>query len=353
MHRALPAVADGLWVTLAAQNVERLEESFAGCDRLRFERLASHGPYARLGLEFPRLISSGGFAYAHFQYVRPLRSTARTVVTMHDALVFSHSALFPKSFVARSIPLFLASAHTADVLTTVSDYSREEIGRRMRVRKERIAVVPNGIDGRFFDHTDSDRQVLRCRSRYELDRYIIYVSRFEPRKNQHGLVRAWSASGLARRGIGLVLVGSTRQLHAEVKREMDKLSVEEAPYLRILESAPDDDLRGLLAGSLGFAYPSLAEGFGIPPLEAAAMGVPVICSNRTAMRDFRFLGDDLFDPRDETGFADRLRRMVDTPPTPHVTACRVEEIRARYSWNAVASRFWDVLQRDMATRRTP
>lgn len=351
LYQALSKVTTDVEVTLAARNIAQLEDCFAGCRGIRFETLRSKGSYARLGYEMPRLIAAGEYDYAHFQYIRPLRAAARVIVTMHDALVFSHPALFPAAFVARSAPLFLASAHASDVLTTVSNFSRDEISRWMLVRKARVHVVPNGVSERYFDQRESSRQAERCRGRHGLGRYIVYVSRFERRKNQHGLVRAWVDAGLPQRGIALLLVGSRRQAYPELKAEIDRLPAETARQLKILEGVSDEDLQGLISGSQGFVYPSLAEGFGIPPLEAAAMQVPVICSNRTAMRDYDFLGDDLFDPADHPAMVGLLQRMIASPPEPRLLARRAEVVRQRYTWQSVASRFLQVLREDAASRQ--
>jgi glycosyltransferase involved in cell wall biosynthesis len=296
----------------------------------------------------PRLIAAGEYDYAHFQYIRPLLARARVIVTMHDALVLSHPRLFKPAFVARNVPLFLASAHASDVLMTVSEFSRDEISRRMLVRKARVHIVPNGVSDRYFDRRESARQAELCRGRHGLGRYIVYVSRFERRKNQHGLVRAWVDAGLPERGITLLLVGSNRQAYPELKAEIDRLPAQTAQLLKILEGVSDAELQGLVSGSQGFAYPSLAEGFGIPPLEAVAMQVPVICSNRTAMRDYDFLGDDLFDPADHPAMVDRLQRMIASPPEPRFLVRRAEAVRQRYTWQSVASRFLQVLREDSA-----
>ncbi|RYY82449.1 MAG: glycosyltransferase [Chitinophagaceae bacterium] len=174
------------------------------------------------------------------------------------------------------------------------------------------------------------------RERYGVDRYLLCVSRMEPRKNQNLLVRAFQELNLAAEGYQLVLIGNRSLQVPEFDEALAALKSYERAAVWILENIPDQELHDWYRGCRLFVYPSLGEGFGIPPLEAAMAEVPVLCSNKTALADFDFFGDDLVDPTDTKAFTARLNQLLQTPPQPGIFAQRAQTIANRYSWKASA-----------------
>jgi glycosyltransferase involved in cell wall biosynthesis len=90
-------------------------------------------------------------------------------------------------------------------------------------------------------------------------------------------------------------------------------------------------------------YPSKAEGFGIPPLEAGAACVPVLCSHSTAMSDFHFFGDNLFDPKDDKVLKEKLISIITHPPDPSALKDISEKIKERYNWTTSAEKLYELL----------
>jgi glycosyltransferase involved in cell wall biosynthesis len=97
-------------------------------------------------------------------------------------------------------------------------------------------------------------------------------------------------------------------------------------------------LREFLNGAELFVYPSLAEGFGIPPLEAGVLKTPVLCSSKTAMGDFQFFGDDLFDPEDTIEFQAKLKKKLEYKTNEGKLDYICDTIQSVYSWGESANK---------------
>jgi glycosyltransferase involved in cell wall biosynthesis len=297
----------------------------------------------RLAVEMPKLLAEGRYDYSHFQYVLPFRCPSRTIVTIHDVLPFTHPQFFGTLSRYSRLALFRLAAHRADIVTTVSAYSADNLAREVGLNRDRIHVVPNGVDERFFRRLDPQSVAVRMRSRYGIEKYILYVSRFEERKNQLGLVRAFLEGGFGRRGFQLVLVGSTRQIPRQLIAVLDELDSAQRTDIKIIEDVPDSEMCDLLCGARLFVYPSLAEGFGIPPLEAAALGIPTICSKSTAMGEFTFFGSDQIDVEEPGRLAQAMACRLESPSHVGELSKRSEIIRKRYSWESAAVKFWEAV----------
>ena len=114
------------------------------------------------------------------------------------------------------------------------------------------------------------------------------------------------------------------------------------------QHADDSDLLQFYRAATVFVYPSKAEGFGIPPLEAAAAKIPVLCSNSSAMSDFTFFGDNHFDPENYPLFKNKLAAIINTNTSnaelEHIAAI----VQQRYNWNESAATLYQLIQTDQA-----
>jgi glycosyltransferase involved in cell wall biosynthesis len=203
------------------------------------------------------------------------------VVTIHDAI--------PISYYGRGLPTRLrafyrwnvARALRADALLTGSHAAAREIAGATGCDGSRLRIVPPGID--FA--SNGSREPL---DRLGLDRpYVLFAGSFEPRKNLAGAIRAFAAAADCAR-FDLVALVEARSGHAVGVSSLPReLGV--AERVRFVHSLPDADLRALTTHALALLFPSFAEGFGMPPLQAAACGVPVVASDLPVLREV--LGD--------------------------------------------------------------
>lgn len=244
------------------------------------------------------LLHSTGFVVS-FACRRP------QVLTIYDMTFYSlpHPVRPPVGMLFRHIAL--ASIRRAHHIVVPSKATQLAVQRFLpEVPVRRLSIVPLGVDTGFRPATAEEVSSLRRRVGIDRD-YILFVGTLEPRKNLATLVRAYAmAVARGRYKADLVLAGQWGWHTAPLKSELRALP----PGCRVhlLDYVPEADLPPLYSGARLFVYPSIEEGFGLPPLEAMACGVPVVSSDRSSMPEV--LGDAarLVDPRDEAGLADAI-----------------------------------------------
>jgi glycosyltransferase involved in cell wall biosynthesis len=242
-------------------------------------------------------------------YYGPVRPRLRSVVTVHDLAVWRHPDAFgewTRRYVPRVIPAVLRAAVR---IIAVSEFTASELEDVLRIPRERIAVVPNGVDQAFT--ADGPRA--------EGD-YVLAVGTLEPRKNLERTIRAAERLGVELRVVGERGWGGVEPSGAHV---------------RWLGRLGDEELAEQYRGAHSVVYPSLYEGFGIPILEAMACGTPVVTSDRGAMREIAGDAAVLVDPLDIADIAHGIERAV----SEHA-ALREAGLRraAEFSWDETARR---------------
>lgn len=265
-------------------------------------------PLVRLGWQLPRLRRSLRLDLLHTQYVIPLLPARGNAVTIHDVLFEPYPQFFSKLFVLRSRTLMRWSARRADLLFTVSDYSRAEIASRYGVPVQQIGVLHNAVDRDVFYSGAAGVERLRARG-LEPGGYLLTVGRIEPRKNHAALLRAYRQ--LEGSPPPLVIVGQRDFGYGAFEAELAQMPGDRE--VRVLDDVGDGELPALYRHAQMFLYPSFAEGFGMPPLEALASGVPVITSASTAIPEV--VGDAglLVDPHDPRALQEAMQVLLNDP----------------------------------------
>ncbi|GAB4477482.1 MAG: glycosyltransferase family 1 protein [Anaerolineae bacterium] len=241
-------------------------------------------------------------------YIPPYSTGFRQVISVHD-LTFLR---YPQYMTAESLAYYAGHIHDAvrraDHILTDTEAIRTEIIDLLSVPPERVTAIPLGVHARF---RPLDQEAIRgTLSRFSLTPgYILFVGTIEPRKNISGLLRAYARLRADLPDLPpLVLAGSRGWLYKDIFRTHDDLGL--AGDTRWLHEFTAEDLPALYNGAAVFCLPSFYEGFGFPPLEAMACGVPVVVSNCSSLPEVVGEAGVLIDPNDVDSIADGLRRVL-------------------------------------------
>lgn len=259
-------------------------------------------PIKRLCWQLPMLQQKYRLDILHTQYILPIPSFSAGVVTIHDILFETHPQYFAPLFRLRSKVLMRLSARRASHVFTVSEFSRQTMLSYYHIAPEKISVIHNGVDENRFYAGESGQNIVESRELFSKG-YLLSVGRLEPRKNHVALLRAYAKLQTVQ--LPLVIIGQPDFGFDEVLHVIRDLHLESR--VRILSDVNDTELPAFYRHAKLFIYPSWAEGFGMPPLEAMASGVPVISSDSTSIPEV--VGDAaiLVNPED----VDALAKAID------------------------------------------
>ncbi|SRR5579871_150815 len=305
----------------------------------------SKSKFLRLFTDIPHYVKKFQFDFAHFQNISLQQQViAKNIVTLHDIIFDDFPKEFPAGYRQSRNFLFKRSLRQATVKTSVSNYSRERISQRYKITAEEINVIPNGADDLLTSCNLSRAEAtISIKQKFGFENFILSVGRIEPRKNHLLLLDKYLQLDQLKRDIPLVFVGRKSIDVPELQNRISSLGNEQRKMFFWIEQVDRQDLIMLYKACRFFVYPSKAEGFGIPPLEAAVCKTPVLCSNATAMKDFAFFSPYVFDPNNEKEFEQKLLLMINTPPNETFMNQVSAEILNKYSWERSADIFYELL----------
>jgi len=238
----------------------------------------------------------------------PVFYKGKIVVTCHDLIsVFfpQNLPLFSRLFYSRWMPY---SYRAADIIIASSEHTKKDIISLLKIPEEKITVIHLAASKDFRPIRQS-KKIKKVQRRYKTSPdYILHVSTIEPRKNLPFLVRAFA---LARReGIdsNLVITGKKGWYYDDLFRLVTDLHLEKKVIFT--GYVADDDMPALYSGAKAFVFPSLYEGFGLPPLEAMACGTPVVSSTTSSMPEVIDQAGILISPHDEMLWAKSIVKVL-------------------------------------------
>lgn len=329
------ASSDCISVYLAAQNIDQLAIEFRGIRNIEFVKLGGSSSVKRLLIEIPSLVKRLAIDYVHYQYVDSPVKDCKTIVTIHDVLFLDFPADF--SWIYRQKKhLFRIAAKRADLLTTVSEYSQSRIFHHFKIPLKRIHVVKEAIDDMYFASMDKEFSRRYIDKKFAIRKIILYVSRVEPRKNHLLLLQSFLELKLWERGFHLVFVGSKSIKCDELEAMIIEIPKAAAGYFHHFERIEQEDLLHFYRASDLFVYPTRAEGFGFPPLEAAAMKVETLLSSATSLAEFKFFGGRFFDPNNLDELKKKMLCVIDRPSEFEDMELISAVIRSEYNWKRCA-----------------
>jgi len=260
-------------------------------------------------------------------YTMPLLSPVPVVVTFHDATFFTHPELHERVKVVFFRAAMRAAARRAARVIAVSAATRDGVVAHTRVDPAKVDVVPEAVDHTRF-HPPRHDEVERFRAKHGLDGpYIAFLGTIEPRKNVPRLIAAFGALDWD----GILVVAGRDGWGPPLPDPLP-------PAVRRIGYIDGDERRALLGGAAAVCYPSLAEGFGLPVLEAMACGAPVVTSAVSSTAEVAGGCAVLVDPTDVGSIGAGLARALDS-------AVDTERARQRalvFTWDATALATVDV-----------
>jgi glycosyltransferase involved in cell wall biosynthesis len=272
---------------------------------------------------------------AHFQYSIPFfKLGMKYIVTIHDVLFLKIPEFFSITYRLLRIPFFYHASKIADSIITVSDSSAADLQQYLHVSRS-IDVVYNGLDSSLRSIAPSATATLNE------TKFILTVGRLEPRKNYERLTRAFSASKAKLSGVQLVIVGFCAPEFESVARE-----IEDTEGVIWLSGRTDSELNWLYNNAKAFIYPSLAEGFGIPVLEAMRANLPCAISNTYPLEDVLAACPITFDPYNESDMKLAIDQLIDQPELTR----SVETVLQHYTWATSCIVYVDIVRRLMGTK---
>ena len=262
-------------------------------------------PFKRLCWQLPLLQRKYRLDILHNQYILPIPSFSDGIVSIHDILFESYPQYFTALFKIRSAALIRLSAWRARHIFTISEFSKNEIMSRYGIRREKISIIYCGVDRARFFAGSAGRDIVESRGLASKG-YLLSVGRLEPRKNHVTLLRAFAQ--MRATTLPLVLVGQPHFGFDDVYRVIGDLGLE--GRVHIFSDVTDDELPAFYRHATLFVYPTWAEGFGMPLLEAMASGVPVISSDSTSVPEV--VGDAavLINPGDIDALAKAMDQLL-------------------------------------------
>jgi len=334
--RAFDLTGAGVRMVVVHQSASPTEAASANGSRSVGDMWRMTRAVAREGLD----VFFSPSVYTYF----PLPPSLAAVITFHDAIADQFPELTlpsPRARLFWRLKVQMALAQSRIVLT-VSDYAATQVSRTLGVRRERIRVAVEAAATVYQPSESAEDVCAAARAAGVPDgrRWFAYVGGFNPHKHVDVLVRAHA--GLIRDMQDpplLVLVGaieddpffgSQGRIRAEIKRCGTEAHVRWAGYV------PDDELRHLLSGAIALALPSESEGFGLPAVEAAACGVPVIATLESPLPQLLEGGGIFVAPRDEAALGAAMRLLATDEATRRTFAAGALARARALSWTASA-----------------
>ena len=355
--------------------VTEISKAHSGTDRIKFEffslrnhdrKLARIEPYLMDNCEI-NMSRFSGFIYKavstfiplpyswffgkgsdithFFNYIVPPFVHGKKVVTIHDMVYKA----FPETMNSKTrILLNLAmnkSMKRADAVVTDSEFSRSEIIKYFPQYRDKVEVVPCGVDCDMFKPVQDRSIIEKVKANHNIKgKYFLYLGTLEPRKNLTRLVKAYEI--LSRRKEDcplLVLAGGKGWLYDEIFEEVNKSGL--GDKVIFTQYIPGEEICPLMNGAEAFVFPSLYEGFGMPPLEAMACGTPVIVSGSASLPEV--VGDCglIVDAYSEESLADAMGKIADNEELRKQLSEK-GIIRAReFSWKKSAEKLYTIYER--------
>lgn len=273
-------------------------------------------------LELPRHVKSAPLI--NFCNTGPIFKKNQIVV-IHDTAVYSAPSGFSKAFRTWYKTMFTFFKLFSKKVLTISEFSREELIKHLNINTEKIELISEGKE--HFDLIQPDEAIL---SKFDLkkQKYILAVSSMNPNKNFKALVDA--TTHLGDQDFEIVIAGGT-DLKVFNKIDINNESIKQVGYIT------DEELKALYMNAGCFVFPSIYEGFGLPPLEAMSTGCPVLVSNMGPMPEVSGEAAIYFNPYNSSELAEKIKYVMNDDSVKQDLKEKGLEQARKFSWQTAAN----------------
>ncbi|OGC69529.1 hypothetical protein A2415_05250 [candidate division WWE3 bacterium RIFOXYC1_FULL_39_7] len=295
-------------------------------------------------LKLPRLIDAEKPDLVHFPHFNvPIRYKGKYVVTIHDMLMHKQKGVeattlprvvyYTKRLGYRKV--FSNAIRRSEKVIVPTKYVQNEVCRYYKLQREKVIVTYEGVDKNIWAHAGTEKTVLR---KYGLvGKYFVYAGNAYPHKN---LARAIEAvtflnKRLNDENVVLAIATSRGVFQERLVRIVDNLDARK--YVKLLGFVPDDELGNIYAQSLGFVFPTLSEGFGLPGLEAMSAGTLALVSEIPVLKEVYRDHAIYFNPHDFSSIERTMKNVMEMDPKKRrKMIIEGKKLVERYSWEKMA-----------------
>jgi glycosyltransferase involved in cell wall biosynthesis len=298
----------------------------------RLERYALNVELMRLGLD---VLHSPDF-------IPPYRPSCKSVITIHDLAFLLYPHFLTKES-ARYYGHIDGAVRWTDHIIAVSHSTKRDTVQHLGVPEEKITVVHEAANP-IFRPVDREEAREQVRNRHGVDApFVLFVSTIEPRKNVPSLLRAmWQLIECYKEDVHLVLAGGKGWLYEDTFAVVDELNMDHRVHF--VGRVTSEELLYLYNAAEMLAHPAFYEGFGLPPLEAMACGLPVVVSDVASLPEV--VGDAglLIDPHDVDELTVAIWRTLNDPDLRQEMVEKGQRQAARFSWERAARETLEIYQ---------
>jgi len=269
-------------------------------------------------------------------------TVSRQVVTIHDVVRLDHPEFFsPYNAMWYRFLTPTLARRVARVITD-SEFTKSRLLEMTGVSDDKVVVVPLAVDARFVPRSTEQAENAIRKLELPTRQYVLSLGSLGPHKNLGRLLRAWEMIYRSLpEDVWLVVSGAKgKSLVFQDVPELESLP----PRVFLTGHVPDELLPSLYSGALAFAFPSVYEGFGLPPLEAMASGTPALVGNRASLPEVVGGAAVLVDPYDIEAIADGLHRLVEDDTLRALLRQKGLERARQFNWDKAAQQTWQVLE---------
>lgn len=280
-------------------------------------------------------------------FVQPVAFDGPSAVIVHDMIHRTLPEVHTTAYRLYLRVFLSASLRQADHVVTVSEHTKRDLQQFHQIPNDRVSVAHGAADDVFRPRELSAETRERLCETFDIpERFALYVGNIEPRKN---LVALLDALAMVEDRPPLVVVGQEHLADEALETALDRCTFRDR--IHFTGYVPEADLPLLYNMASVFVYPSLYEGFGLPPLEAMQSGTPVVVSDRTSLPEVVGEAGITVDPDDTAALGDAVARLWSDAEARSTFEERGRERAAQFSWERTATRISDVLDSIVERKR--